>query len=103
MVSWSSVSDMDIWLAYAKVGAVARKQTLVQLNDELLTLLDRRAARERCSRSQLIRNALEKYLHDERETEIDRRIVEAYTRMPQPEHDPWAEAAARRTIADEPW
>ncbi len=38
---------------------VARTQTLVQLNDELLGLLDERAARERRSRSALIREALE--------------------------------------------
>jgi metal-responsive CopG/Arc/MetJ family transcriptional regulator len=82
---------------------VARRQTLVQLNDELLALLDRRAARDGRSRSQLIREALEEYLRDEREAEIDRQIVEAYMRMPQPERDPWAEAAGRRTIADEPW
>jgi metal-responsive CopG/Arc/MetJ family transcriptional regulator len=82
---------------------VARRQTLVQLNDELLALLDRRAAQDGRSRSQLIREAVEEYLRDDRESEIDRQIVEAYTRMPQPEHDPWAEAAARRTIADEPW
>jgi metal-responsive CopG/Arc/MetJ family transcriptional regulator len=75
----------------------------VQLNDELLELLDRKGARDGRSRSQLIREALEEYLHDEREAEIDRQIVEAYTRMPQPEHDPWAEAAARRSIAEEPW
>ena len=75
----------------------------MQLNDELLELLDRKGARDGRSRSQLIREALEEYLHDEREAEIDRQIVEAYTRMPQPEHDPWAEAAARRSIAEEPW
>jgi metal-responsive CopG/Arc/MetJ family transcriptional regulator len=82
---------------------MARRQTLVQLNDELLERLDRRAGREGRSRSQLIRQALEEYLRDEREAEIDRQIVEAYTRIPQPNHDPWAEAAGRRTIADEPW
>jgi metal-responsive CopG/Arc/MetJ family transcriptional regulator len=75
----------------------------VQLNDELLALLDRRAARDGRSRSQLIREAIEQYLHDEREAEIDRQIVEAYTRMPQPEHDPWAEIAATESIRAEPW
>jgi len=82
---------------------VARKQTLVQLNDELLGLLDEKAARLRRSRSDLIRDALEHYLAAEREAEIDRAIIEGYTRIPQEEHDPWAEAAARRSIAEEPW
>jgi metal-responsive CopG/Arc/MetJ family transcriptional regulator len=83
--------------------AVARQQTLVQLTDELLALLDERAAKDGISRSQLIREAIETFLHDERKAAIDAAIVEAYTRIPQPEHDPWAEAAAKRSIAEEPW
>lgn len=72
--------------------AIARKQTLVQLSDELIDLLDGVAARRGISRSALIREAIESHLHDERETEIDRQIVEAYTRMPQTEEEiEWAE------------
>lgn len=82
---------------------MARRQTLVQLNDDLLALLDERAARSRRSRSDLIREALETYLAADREAAIDRAIVEGYTRIPQPERDPWAEAAARRSITKEPW
>ena len=81
---------------------VARQQTLVQLNDELLALLDERAGRLGVSRSELIRRAIEDYLEDEREAAIDAAIIEGYTRIPQ-EEDPWAHAAARRSIADEPW
>jgi metal-responsive CopG/Arc/MetJ family transcriptional regulator len=81
---------------------VARQQTLVQLNDELLALLDERAGRLGVSRSELIRRAIEDYLEDEREAAIDAAIIEGYTRIPQQE-DPWAHAAARRSIADEPW
>ena len=84
-------------------GLVARRQTLVQLTDELVALLDERAARTGRSRSEIIRTAIERELAAERNAEIDRRIVEAYTRIPQEEHDPWAESAARRMIADEPW
>jgi metal-responsive CopG/Arc/MetJ family transcriptional regulator len=80
-----------------------RRQTLVQLNDELLALLDERAARAKRSRSDLIREALEQYLAAERAAAIDRAIVEGYTRIPQEEHDPWAATAARRSIAEEPW
>ena len=81
---------------------VARRQTLVQLSDELLALLDERAAKNGLSRSEIIRRAIERELADDIEAEIDRQIVEGYTRIPQ-EHDPWAEAAAKRSIADEPW
>jgi hypothetical protein len=49
----------------------------------LLELLDERAARERRSRSTLIREAIEDYLRDDLAAEIDRRIVEGYRRRPQ--------------------
>jgi predicted transcriptional regulator len=56
---------------------------MVQLTDELVGLLDRRAAAAGVSRSQLIREAIEAYLAADREAEVDRRIKEGYTRMPQ--------------------
>jgi metal-responsive CopG/Arc/MetJ family transcriptional regulator len=83
---------------------VARTQTLVQLTDELLQLLDERAARERRSRSTLIREALEDYLSDDLQAELDRRIVDGYRRVPQTgDEDAWAEANARAAIREEPW
>jgi len=81
---------------------VARQQTLVQLTDELVAQLDERAAKEGRSRSELIREAIEEFLYDERKAAIDAAIIEGYTRIPD-EDDPWAHAAARRSIADEPW
>ena len=81
---------------------MARRQTLVQLTDELLAMLDGLAASTRRSRSDLIREAIERYVHDTRETEIDRQIVEGYTRIPQ-EPDPWADEQLRRAIAEEAW
>jgi predicted transcriptional regulator len=60
-----------------------RTQTMVQLNEELLELLDQRAARAGVSRSQLIREAIEEYLAADWAAAIDRQIVEGYTRMPQ--------------------
>lgn len=81
---------------------VGRQQTLVQLNDRLLGLLDERAGRLGVSRSELIRTALEEFLAADREAAIDRAIVEGYERVPA-EEDPWAEASARRSLADEPW
>jgi metal-responsive CopG/Arc/MetJ family transcriptional regulator len=82
---------------------MARRQTLVQLSDELLALLDERAARTGRSRSELIRSAIERELAEEREAAIDAAIVEGYRRIPQREHDLWADVSAKRSIADEPW
>jgi metal-responsive CopG/Arc/MetJ family transcriptional regulator len=81
---------------------MARTQTLVQLSDELLAQLDARVAREGRSRSELIREAVAGYLSEDRQAEIDRRIVEAYTRQPQ-EDLLGADAVARAMIAAEPW
>jgi metal-responsive CopG/Arc/MetJ family transcriptional regulator len=82
--------------------AVARRQTLVQLSDELLAQVDARAAREGRSRSDLVRDALAGYLADEREAAIDRQLIDAYTRAPQ-EDLLGARDAARALIAAEPW
>ncbi len=83
---------------------MARTQTLVQLNEALLARLDERAAHSSLSRSALIRAAIERYLEDELAAEVDRRIVEAYTRIPQTaSEDAWAEAGARDAVAEEPW
>lgn len=56
---------------------------MVQLNDELVEALDRRAAREGVSRSHVIRTAVTKFLEEDMQAEIDQEIVDAYTRMPQ--------------------
>jgi len=81
---------------------MARRQTLVQLSDELVALIDRRAAHKGTSRSQLIREALERYLAEDREAAIDRAIVEGYTRIPQ-EPDPWVDVLAEESIRAESW
>jgi metal-responsive CopG/Arc/MetJ family transcriptional regulator len=81
---------------------MARTQTLVQLSDELLSLLDARVARDGRSRSELIREAIAGYLAADRAAEIDRRIVEAYTLQPQ-EDLLGAAAIALAMITAEPW
>lgn len=81
---------------------VARTQTIVQLSDALLAELDARRAREGRSRSELIREAIEAYLADDREAAIDRAIVDGYTRIP-PTEEFGGEWAARTLIAAEPW
>jgi metal-responsive CopG/Arc/MetJ family transcriptional regulator len=80
---------------------VARVQTLIQLTDELLDRLDRHRARAGTSRSEVVREAIESYLESDREAEIDRLIVDAYTR--EPPRDVWGDEAAARLIAAEPW
>jgi metal-responsive CopG/Arc/MetJ family transcriptional regulator len=81
---------------------MARTQTIVQLTDDLLAELDARRAREGRSRSELIREAIEAYLADDREAAIDQAVVEGYTRIP-PAEDYGAEWAARTVVAAEPW
>lgn len=56
-------------------------QTLVQLSEELLALLDRRASRDGVSRASVIRSAVEEYL--DTDALVDRQIVEGYRNLPQ--------------------
>ena len=78
-----------------------RRETLVQLSDELVDLLDRRARELGTSRSALIRRAVERFLSDAVREDIDRRIIEGYTRYPQEEV--WGDEPLRALIRDEPW
>lgn len=70
------------------------RQTLVQLTDPLVERLDRRAAREGVSRSRVIRDAVEAYLHDDQEAEIARRYREGYQRIPAGTEDEWGDPEA---------
>jgi len=81
---------------------MARTPALVQLNDDLIARLDARAAVARRSRSELIREAIERYLSDDPASAIDAAIVDSYTRIP-PEEDFGASWAARASIDAEPW
>ena len=81
---------------------VPRQQTLVQLTEELVAVLDERAARSGRSRSDLIREAIERYLAEDITARIDAAVVAGYKRVPQ-EPDPWSEIVAREVIAAEPW
>ena len=80
---------------------VVRRQTLVQLSDELIGRLDREARERGVSRSALIREALEKHLAASMRDEIDRQIVEGYTRFPQ--ENIWGDGPAIAMIEAEPW
>jgi metal-responsive CopG/Arc/MetJ family transcriptional regulator len=86
------------------IWPVARTQTLVQLTADLLRRLDERAAREGRSRSALIRDAIEAYLHDEERERITREIIEGYERIPPTDEEmKMAEANAREAVEEEPW
>ena len=91
---------------------VARRQTLVQLTDDLVDVLDAIAAKQGTTRSALIRSVLEGFVMDEDEAEKDRRLIEGYTKFPPgTEDDPpewgtledWADWSARQAISEEPW
>jgi metal-responsive CopG/Arc/MetJ family transcriptional regulator len=83
---------------------MARTQTLVQLTEDLLRRLDERAAREGRSRSALIRDAIEAYLHDEEKARVTREIIEGYERIPPTEEEmESAVAGVREDIEEEPW
>ena len=80
------------------------RQTLVQLTDELVEALDRRAAREGVSRSKLVRDLLDAALSAG--DEHDRLLVEGYRRAPQSDApdawgdlEAWTATNARRNAA----
>jgi predicted transcriptional regulator len=73
---------------------MARVQTIVQFNTELLALLDQEAARLGVSRSALVRSALEKFLDADRERMISQAIVDGYTRIPPGTPDDWGDLEA---------
>ena len=82
---------------------MARTQTLVQLDDELVALLDQRAAHEGTSRSALIRRAIERYLAADRDAALDEAIVAGYRRVPAGEPPPELVTLAAASIEEEPW
>lgn len=83
-----------------------RTQTLVQLSDELVQSLDRRAAATGSSRSALIRELLEGGLRDDRSAEVSRQMIAGYGRVPQQtasdawgDLDEWTRVNSRRNLA----
>jgi hypothetical protein len=81
---------------------MARKEVLVQLDDELVRRLDALAARLGTSRSELVRRGALAVLEAEELAVADRRLVEAYRAQPQ---DPAIVEAAARLAAETapPW
>ncbi len=75
---------------------MARKEVLVQLDDELVAQLDALAEREGTSRSELLRRGALAVLADLAERDGDAALQDAYRRTPQ---DPAVVRSARRLAA----
>lgn len=83
---------------------MARRETLVQLTDEIVRRLDVLARSREVSRSELIRQVLKRFVEREDHAEKVRRDIEGYTRCPPDEEfDALAEWSARRMVGEEPW
>jgi len=80
---------------------VARKQVLVQLDDELVEALDRIAAREETNRSELLRRAARALVNAVEMAESDAALADAYEQYPQ--DAPLVEALARHAARIAPW
>jgi metal-responsive CopG/Arc/MetJ family transcriptional regulator len=76
---------------------MARREVLVQLDDELVTRLDELAKRSEVSRSELLRRAAMAVLRADEWAQADRRLVEGYDRYPP---DPVLLQASERLAAE---
>jgi len=81
---------------------VARKEVLVQLDDELVARLDVLASEQRTSRSDLVRRGVLAVLEAASLAAADRDLQEAYRRLPP---DPSLVQSAQRIAAETtpPW
>jgi len=81
------------------------KMITLRVSEERLRKLDDVVARGAyVTRAAALTAALDHLVSEHERREIDRAIVEGYTRIPPTaEEDAWAEASGRRSIADEPW
>jgi hypothetical protein len=75
---------------------MARKEVLVQLDDELIERLDRLADTQGTNRSELLRRGAAAVLEAAEQAEADRLLQDAYRRVPQ---DPAIVVAATRLAA----
>jgi Arc/MetJ-type ribon-helix-helix transcriptional regulator len=81
------------------------EQIAVRIPDELAKDLDELVARGKFdTRAEAIRSAIRELVETERRREIGDRIAEGYRRLPQTDEEvAVAEAAAIRSIREEPW
>ncbi len=76
---------------------MARREVLVQLDDQLVERLDELARRAEVSRSELLRRGAMAILHADEWAQADRRLVDGYTRYPP---DPALLEASERLAAE---
>jgi metal-responsive CopG/Arc/MetJ family transcriptional regulator len=76
---------------------MARREVLVQLDDELVGKLDEIATRTAVSRSELLRRAALAIIEADEWAQADRRLVEGYTKYPP---DPVLLETSRRLAAE---
>ena len=83
---------------------MARVQTIVQLNSDILEALDEEAAAAHVSRSAIIRQAIMDHLASSKEAQIEHAMVEGYKAIPQNATEEWngvleqSRENARRTL-----
>jgi metal-responsive CopG/Arc/MetJ family transcriptional regulator len=77
--------------------AMARREVLVQLDDDLVSRLDALAKRAGTNRSELLRRGALAVLQAAELAEADEQLIEAYRRAPQ---DPAIVTAAARLAAE---
>ena len=70
-------------------GHMARVQTIVQLNSDLLDALDQEAEATGVSRSAVIRQAIEDHLVSTSRALVDKALVDGYKAIPQGTRDEW--------------
>lgn len=76
---------------------MARREVLVQLDDELVARLDEIAARSSVSRSELVRRGALAVIEADEWAQADERLVEGYTKYPP---DPLLVETSRRLAAE---
>ena len=76
---------------------MARREVLVQLDDELVAKLDEVAQRTKVSRSELLRRGAQAVLEADEWARADKRLIEGYTKHPP---DPALLEASRRLAAE---
>jgi metal-responsive CopG/Arc/MetJ family transcriptional regulator len=74
------------------------------MTDDSVARMDSLVEEHYGSRTALIVDAINRLVDELEQREIDRRIVEGYTRIPQTDEElRWAEASAVESIREEPW
>jgi metal-responsive CopG/Arc/MetJ family transcriptional regulator len=74
------------------------------MTDDSVARMDALVEEHYGSRTALIVDAINRLVDELEQREIDRRIVEGYTRIPQTDEElRWAEASAVESIREEPW